>query len=222
MDSLNELKTSYPNPRKRKQPLSADERSILQQHGTHRQSRQNLISNSRVAAAAKGALPPMYGVATYAADKVYDATKTAAKATVDAVSRAGSAAMTPAPAPTTNSQTVIHHHYHQAPGSERTVSQLLSNIGSDAARDVGSKVLTGAVLAGSAIVGRSLADRKKKRQQLEPRPAEARGGHPDAPRPGSADGQLPAGADEPTRPPPRKLMTKARLAIMLEELEKLR
>jgi hypothetical protein len=109
----------------------------------------------------------MYGVAKYAADKAYDATKTAAKATVDAVSRVGSAAMTPAPAPTTNSQTVIHHHYHQAPGSERTVSALLSNIGSDAARNVGSEVLTGAVLAGSAIVGKSLADRKTKRRQLE-------------------------------------------------------
>jgi hypothetical protein len=109
----------------------------------------------------------MYGVAKYAADKAYDATKTAAKATVDAVSRVGSAAMTPAPAPTTNSQMVIHHHYHQAPGSERTVSALLSNIGSDAARNVGSEVLTGAVLAGSAIVGKSLADRKTKRRQLE-------------------------------------------------------
>jgi hypothetical protein len=116
---------------------------------------------------AAAALPPMYGVAKYAADKAYDATKTAAKATVDAVSRVGSAAMTPAPAPTTNSQTVIHHHYHQAPGSERTVSALLSNIGSDAARNVGSEVLTGAVLAGSAIVGKSLADRKTKRRQLE-------------------------------------------------------
>lgn len=73
---------------------------------------------------------------------------------------------------------MIHHHYHQTPSSERTVSALLSSIGSDAARNVGSDLLAGAVVADSAVVGKILADRKKKRRQLEARPAESRGGDP--------------------------------------------
>jgi hypothetical protein len=61
---------------------------------------------------------------------------------------------------------VIHHHYHQTPGSERTVSALLSNIGSDAARNVGSDLLAGAVVADSAVVGKILADRKEEEKTI--------------------------------------------------------
>ena len=217
MESVDELRTRYPAQRKRpSRALSADERLILRQDAARKRARQNLTSNSRVAAAA---LPVAGRAALYAGDKMATAAYETAKRTAEVVARAGSAAMTPTPAPPQS--TVIHNHYHQTPTSERTVGALLHDVGSDTARNVGSDLLTSAIAAGTALFGKRLADRKRKKQ-LEARPAEFRGGDPVAPRPDSDEGQLPAGADEPTRPPPASVSYQSQLALfsqMLDELE---
>jgi hypothetical protein len=111
------------------------------------------------------------------------------------------------------------------------VSRMIANVVHDSAYSAAQALAT-QVLAGTAVALAPAAARvgvravrratRKPKPVIEPRPAEARGGDKDAPRPGSADGQLPAGADEPTRPPPGPLNHQARVALYMQELRKRR
>ena len=220
MESVNELRTRYPRSRKRKgRPLSADERFILRRDAARKQARRNLTNTSTVAAAVAPVVPAVGKfVAGKAIDLVYDGGKETARALARAASTPTPPPSAPSPVPPSGPSPVVHHHYHHQALSERTVSSLLGDAASGAARDIGSHLLSG-VLVGSATAGALAA--KKRTRRIEPRPAEARGGDPVAPRPGTDDGQLPAGADEVTRPVPPRANYQAQLKLFFERFDEL-
>eukprot|EP01047_Picozoa_sp_COSAG01_P063644 COSAG01_NODE_8282_length_2845_cov_6.455572_1_plen_149_part_00 len=118
-----------------------------------------------------------------------------------------------APAPTIINN---HHHYPQDQG----VGRMIENVVHDTTHTVGRALAAGAITTVVPVLATRIRKPKPK-PLLEPRPAEARGGDSAAPAPGTDEGQLPAGADEPTRPPPPPTNYQAQLAIFMRELDTL-
>jgi hypothetical protein len=215
----------------RNQPLSADERLIFQQDDARKQAAADQWWSSvkfagdtggKVAAVGWPVAKGAYRVGVDA----YNSLVNTADLAADAMPTGPVPRTVPAPAPT-----IINNHYHLGEPARQGVSRMIDNVVHDSAYSAAQALAT-QVLAGTAVALAPAAARvgvravrratRKPKPVIEPRPAEARGGDKDAPRPGSADGQLPAGADEPTRPPPGPLNHQARVALYMQELRKRR
>jgi hypothetical protein len=231
MDAVNELKTSYPRVPKpraitkptraqqdlrrfaRQQNIGLDQSRIIQADAAMNQAEANRQQRRRAAAAGTSTASAGFTLAKGAYRVGVDAYNTLVN-TADLAADAMPTGPAPGPVPRTVPQpapapTIINNHYHRGEPAHQGVSRMIDNVVHDTTYSA-AQALAGAAIgymapAGAEAVRRRLPARRPKRKPvmpIQPRPAEARGGHPDAPRPGSADGQLLAGADEPTRPPP--------------------